>query len=620
MKLRWRWSAKSWILTTLAFLALYAFHRLAGGMMGASRDQGVLIVSVGLSALFWAGCAIGVRALPTRLSVLASWCCALIAGAAFTVADVAQRGLGLYPKAWMIAFVGRNSTNWMDYVSGYVHGGNLWLLIVCTAGFLLVWRRGPRPPATAASHRAIALLIAILALGSAIGGSISLERRFPGARLLGDVSLIAATFGSSDIDSARREVLPPERRWPVETPATLGVQTSYDIVMILIESWSRDHLNGPAGAFARMPNFARYLKERGDDVFLFDRMLAAGTLTNVSLPALFTGLQPHRSEPEVYSVPLLWDWLKAAGMRTAFITSQKLTGFSDLPSVFRTPSLDRYEDQGTLGGSIVNDLGMDDLAAIEPFVQLIHDLPANQRFAGVFFTNSLHYPYQASSPLAPDLPKRVSAFDSASLITDRVIERVLTTLRDTARLDRTFLVFVGDHGEVGESRSREVARGENPWIEIAHIPLVIVPPKGWSSRNPKRVSAMRANRTINVSTMDLLPTMIDAVDLWEPERHAGQRLVDGTSLMSEINAERVIVTSNFNAMDAFPIPAMSAFRGDTHVVGHSRLGTRMYNWRTDPTESRDLWGGLDRAGRDAVRNWIRKDASLARAWPVAIED
>jgi len=97
---------------------------------------------------------------------------------------------------------------------------------------------------------------------------------------------------------------------------------------------------------------------------------------------------------------------------------------------------------------------------------------------------------------------------------DERVGRLVAELRARNVLERTILVIVSDHGEELFEHDR-VGHGHSLYDELLHVPFMVRFPNG---RWAQRVSDQ-------VRTMDLMPTILDAVGLPVPEGLDGQSLM-----------------------------------------------------------------------------------------------
>jgi N-acetylglucosamine-6-sulfatase len=126
---------------------------------------------------------------------------------------------------------------------------------------------------------------------------------------------------------------------------------------------------------------------------------------------------------------------------------------------------------------------------------------------------------QSYSPVSEDQRRRFNTLRRGQLETllglDREIASMLERLRADGRLDRTWIIFTSDNGQVlGEHRLR--AGKDCAYEECARVPLVVVPPGG--------LAAGRADGHL-MANIDLAPT-IAAIMGVEPGL-----TVDGLSLL-----------------------------------------------------------------------------------------
>lgn len=104
---------------------------------------------------------------------------------------------------------------------------------------------------------------------------------------------------------------------------------------------------------------------------------------------------------------------------------------------------------------------------------------------------------------------------------DGAIGDLLDELDSNGQLSDTFVVLTADHGDEFDEHGR-FGHGNLPYDELTHVPLVIRPPEG---------SDLPTGETRDelVRCMDILPTVLDAVDADVPDEHrsrlAGETLL-----------------------------------------------------------------------------------------------
>jgi hypothetical protein len=164
--------------------------------------------------------------------------------------------------------------------------------------------------------------------------------------------------------------------------------------------------------------------------------------------------------------------------------------------------------------------GIDDRAVVEATLKWIDSRAKDKPFFALIIPITAHYPYWTP----PDFKKpfksttRELKFLNAVAFQDHVLEQLALGLEKRGLYDDTVIAWLGDHGHyVGEpKRATPGLRGfYEPNI---HTPLVLLNPKLFKHARP-RVSARLG------SHIDLMPTMLDALQLADDARHDGQSLL-----------------------------------------------------------------------------------------------
>lgn len=190
------------------------------------------------------------------------------------------------------------------------------------------------------------------------------------------------------------------------------------------------------------------------------------------------------------------------------------------------------------------------------------------------------------------------AYFGACSYVDEQIGRLLETLAECDLADDTLIIFSGDHGDqLGE-------RGlwyKMHWFEMAaRVPLIIHAPKRFNAR---RVAA-------SVSTMDLLPTMVDLVGgTLDPHLP-----LDGRSLVSHLDGgeghDEVIGEYMAEGTDS---PLMMIRRGAWKFVYSEKDPCLLFNLAQDPLERENLAGAAEcRTVYDAFLNEARSRWDIER--------
>ncbi|MDP6849474.1 MAG: sulfatase [Planctomycetota bacterium] len=165
-------------------------------------------------------------------------------------------------------------------------------------------------------------------------------------------------------------------------------------------------------------------------------------------------------------------------------------------------------------------------------------------------------------------------YDAGVAMTDELTGRFLEMLRKDGVLDKSILIITSDHGEtLGEHRYI----GHNQmWEEQLHVPLMIRFPGGeWGgTRIPDPVMLV-----------DVLPTLLDALELPAPEGVQGTSLMDLARGTASFGGERFRMAMHQDLM---------SFRVDEQwkvIVKQMEDGqakVKLYDLSRDPKEARNL--------------------------------
>ena len=97
------------------------------------------------------------------------------------------------------------------------------------------------------------------------------------------------------------------------------------------------------------------------------------------------------------------------------------------------------------------------------------------------------------------------------------IGRVLEALRASGLEDDTLIIFFSDHGDYLGQYGLFLKHPNLPYDALARVPLIIT--------GPQRLVAAAAEVTTPVSTLDLLPTVLDAANIPLPDYVQGESLL-----------------------------------------------------------------------------------------------
>ncbi len=331
------------------------------------------------------------------------------------------------------------------------------------------------------------------------------------------------------------------------------------------------------GPLATAPETAALTRGRTD----LAQLRAISSYTALSLSAILTGHAQNGPRAEILRAPTLLDFAHAArdahGARptVAYFSSQSET-------VFETDqmrgAIDEIVTIETLRGrDVEDDADYGDLPLdremVDRFVQRLPALPAAS-FVLLHFVGT-HAPYfldPARSPFQPydhvvawsGMPRLLNAYRNSILEQDRTLARALRAFLEHVRGHPWLVVFTSDHGEAfGENGA--IHHGQNLLDEQVHVPAWIIAGEGTLSPAQSRALADHAGRF--VTHLDLLPTVLDALGLWDNFAVAPHRArLPGRSLLRPYQERAPIPVTNCTGMFPCPVNTWGFYGGDRKLV------------------------------------------------------
>ncbi|MFO0589408.1 MAG: sulfatase-like hydrolase/transferase [Polyangiaceae bacterium] len=378
------------------------------------------------------------------------------------------------------------------------------------------------------------------------------------------------------------EALSPAPRVPVSGGATPS------IVLILGESLRRDSV---CSSRSRDCPWSPRVDEAAPDRIGFSRAFSVASCTELASTALFTGLSITAAPDKLARAPLLWDYAKSKGYRTAYITSQNLLyqqadqflrgSRIDLLREARDRTLDAPVDQGTPD----EDLTQEALSFIEgggPAFVVVHQA-------------NTHAPYRVvpgvTAPVrggdSPGEGARARYRDSLAH-NDVVVADFLTRLRQGPEGRRAIVLFTSDHGEAfGEHGA--FAHSFDLHAEQTDVPFFV--DAGEGALSGEALSRLRADAPSRpVSTTDIAATVLDLLGaLDEPAFRARTAEMAGTSLLRPANGRAPTFLWNCPPTRECPAEAFGVIDGTLKLqyVGHDSTYA-CHDIEADPGESRPL--------------------------------
>ena len=290
---------------------------------------------------------------------------------------------------------------------------------------------------------------------------------------------------------------------------------NFNVVIILVESWQYRYTDALAGTqYGATPVLDGLARQS----LVFDRFYASGQRSINGAGAVMSGVAQLQGLPyfslglESYRFTGLAGLLAQRGYRTVFAQPAdwnsarvglvaQITGFEEIYSKSDMRSLGNYVHPGTVSD-------------YDGLMALADKLKDSQKpFFALFFTAAMHPPY---GPLHRDFTR--FAWDGPDKgylnmlnYTDWAIGQFIKRLKEQGQYKNTVFFILADHtlgwGESGSFEDR------------FHIPFII--------HAPALFAADRIDKT--GSQADILPTVLDIVNLSVPYAAMGNSLLDNTA-------------------------------------------------------------------------------------------
>jgi hypothetical protein len=459
------------------------------------------------------------------------------------------------------------------------HAGLAILALFLAAFVAGAWRA---PGGFRRRWRVVALASLVVVAGSVVGARASAARlaRFDNYRLIlidhapvgGQIVRLGAELSPPPpIDSCGEDVSDPDctvTLEPLSTVRSLDL-SGRDVLLVTIDALRADHVSAYGYARKTTPNLDRLALEGAR----FLHAYAQTPHTSYSITSLMTGkyirpllLQGVGSDSDTWA-----SLFRTYGYRTAgfyppavfFIDGDRFGSFRDKNLGFEYAKVEFLEGQGRVD-------------------QVAKYLSGQERSQRVFLWVHLfapHEPYEAH-PGQVFGDRDIDRYDSEIAFADETLGKIVKLVRD--RRPSSVVIVAADHGEeFGDHGGRY--HGTTVYEEQVRVPLVVSAP---GAIEPQVL-------TEPVQSIDLLPTLLSALDVPRPPRMRGRDLgpllakkrPEGPGLALSETEEQVLLAE-----------------ASSRLVCQRRVGAcQLYDVATDPGQKKD------RSGEDPLRTKQLRD-------------
>lgn len=385
----------------------------------------------------------------------------------------------------------------------------------------------------------------------------------------------------------------PGPRAPLPVPALVAKPArTRNVVMLITESVRAQSM---CVEYTEGCKTSPFSNKAVPDRIPLTQMRALDSTTAISLAIMWSGLLPVEKRAELHSAPLLWEYARAAKIETAYYTSQNLL-FGNSGTWLEGSPWTRHVSATMLEPEATYETGADDGKLVDFTLKDIDAL--KEPYVAVVHLSNTHFPYKIDPNDMPFTPQEeatgpgyeneiLNRYQDSIYMQDKAVGRFLTEMKKRRDSDRTVIVFVSDHGEQMREKGAVGHTGTLFDPEI-RIPFWISAPKGTLTESEE--SKLRELRAEPVTSLDVFPTMMDLLGLWDaPEIAPFKARIPGQSLLRGGSAPAPIVLTNCTELWACAFKNWGAIKGVRKLIAHQ--GDRTWNCfdlATDPEEVKPL--------------------------------
>ena len=391
-------------------------------------------------------------------------------------------------------------------------------------------------------------------------------------------------------------------RWDFVVPGE--ARGRYNVVLLSIDAVAPAHMS----LYGYHRPTTPFIEELARQGVWFPWAYSQGPSTRLAFPAMWTSRYDSQIAHAIGArIPLellpanltMAEVLRSAGYRTIAVLPVKFIsewkGIAQGFDVVNTDPVDDYKAPVFHNADKVTEAALGELtkvASAQPVFLWLH-----------YFDP--HGPY-TPPPVGPRYGGREEdIYDAEMAYTDAEIRRFVEGLWKVLPRDRTILILTGDHGESFDPAHPNWHHGFDLHSSVLHLPLLVVAP----FLKPLKVE-------MPVTTMDLLPTLVNLLDIKGDFQFEGASLVP--QLFGEPPDEHRAVFHEFylneniyhkkRALQHVAIRTWSMYL--IHDLTNNTY--QLYRYRTDPFETENLYSVMPEAAAVLRVELARFAARVAR--------
>lgn len=288
-----------------------------------------------------------------------------------------------------------------------------------------------------------------------------------------------------------------------------------NVIVVIGESLSRSHCSLYGYEKLTQPMLGQLAEK--DSIIVYENVTSAWYHTIQSFILMLT---EGEDMEDVYDSYTIFDYLKASGYNSYWITNQSATGIYDNFVAKLSALADRRNF--VCGGS---KCGYDD-ALIPAFQEHFHN-PLGSRNVFFLHMKGQHIPYNLGCPdeyrkfdvseyrnFTEEQQVTLCDYDNSVLFNDGVVADIINVVRN----EESILIYVPDHAQdiydsdphyYGHARAED----ETSVRAGTAIPFIIYCSPKYIERHPDKYQAIRKARSNPLNTQELIPMLLDICDI-----------------------------------------------------------------------------------------------------------
>lgn len=326
------------------------------------------------------------------------------------------------------------------------------------------------------------------------------------------------------------------------------------------------------------------------------KMRSLDSCTAISAAVLWGGMLPTETRDHLHTLPLLFDYAKAAGYHTAYFTSQNMM-FGNARLWVKNLGVERFFSATDLDSQCDLDMGAPERLLADRLVKEFQTMP--EPYFMLVQLSNVHYPYYVESSLpqpfqpaslskAPeDLALFRNYYQNSVYQQDLHVARFLSALRATDSGKRTVIVYTSDHAESFREHGN-LGHTFSILDSEVRVPGWIDAPEGTLADT--ELAGLKKAEYADTNHLDLHATVLDLLGLWKhPELAAFTDRVAGDSLLRDEQRVRMLPMTNCAGVWSCAFENWGVLHGQRKLEAREwDADWHCFDLKEDPKEKNDL--------------------------------